>query len=192
MKNLLRKSIIFFYRHILGWKVIGRLPNIPKMIAVSEPHTSNLDVMFIIYISLLEGRYINWLVKEEARDWFFIGKYMEPLGAVFVNRSSPMKALKQIVNHIKERDEIILLFTPSGTRSYSDHWKEGFHFIARKSEIPILYASLDYGTKTITLSEPITPSKDIYKDIEDIRPFYEGVVARHPDKAGEIRILPKE
>ena len=48
---------------ILGWRVIGEVPNLKKIILIGAPHTSNWD--FVIAMATLLGLNIkmNWMAK---------------------------------------------------------------------------------------------------------------------------------
>lgn len=43
--RILRPLYIFIFEMILGWKVIGKKPEIKKFVTIVAPHTSNWDFM---------------------------------------------------------------------------------------------------------------------------------------------------
>ena len=51
---------------LLGWKIVGQLPNTPKGMIIGVPHTSNWDFFLAMGFMLAVGIRFNWLMKKEA------------------------------------------------------------------------------------------------------------------------------
>ena len=65
MKKLFSKLVF----KILGWKIVGSIPEIKKCVVISAPHTSNWDFLIgrcFAYILDIKPRY---LVKRELYIW---------------------------------------------------------------------------------------------------------------------------
>ncbi len=82
--------------------------------------------------------------------------------------------------------------TPEGTRSRSDYWKSGFLHIARKAEVPIVFASLDYQKKNLTFSEAILPSLPDDEIMGVAQVFYRDAKGLHPNNFGPVRLKSKD
>ena len=187
MRDWIFSPIVYFiFRVILGWKVEGDLPDVPKMICALAPHTASVDFFFIIYLAAHYHVTPNWIGKKELFEGFMATLYRYT-GGISVDREAPLKAMKQTIRYIKEADNIVLCIAPEGTRHYTDHWKKGFYFIARKTDMPIVFFKMDYKARTITAREALIPSGDIDADLELIKPFFEDAVGRFPEKAAPIR-----
>lgn len=180
-----------YFAVLKGWRVEGRLPDLPKYIIAAAPHTSNMDTVILVWIATRWRVKQNWLGKQELFETPIIGQLSREMGGIPVDRDSPIKAMKQTIAAIKERDEVILGIAPDGTRQKTDHWKKGFYYIAHKTGLPIIFVRVDYGTNCVTIREPFQPSGDMAADLDIIRPFYDGVVAHKPENASAIRVPPK-
>jgi 1-acyl-sn-glycerol-3-phosphate acyltransferase len=76
---------------------------------------------------------------------------------------------------------LILAVAPEGTRSTVDHWKTGFHSIARRAGVPVVAVTLDYGRRQIRIAEPFEVSDDATRDIAELQSFFSDSSGRHPD-----------
>jgi len=104
-----------FSLRILGWRVTGQLPDIPKFVIIGAPHTSNWDfVMFLALGFLLKGD-LRYMGKKELFRWSFDG-FFRWCGGVPVDRSKPQGLVEQTVQAIQEADYFQLVITPEGTR----------------------------------------------------------------------------
>ncbi len=115
----------------IGWDIRGRIPDdIKKAVLIVAPHTSFWD--FVI------GRIAFWhldhdiklLMKKEAFFWPF-GGLLRKLGGIPVNRQKNTRMVETIARMFDERDELILVITPEGTRAAVDKWRMGFYHIAQ-------------------------------------------------------------
>lgn len=176
----------FVFRWILGWKIEGELPDVPKMICAFSPHTTNADFFFIVYVASYFGVRPNWIGKKELFEGPF-GRFSYYTGGIPVDRDKPLKATKQIIKYIRNNEQFILCIAPEGTRHYVDHWKKGFYFIAQKTELPIVFFKVDYKTRQVTVRDAFYPTGDMDADLEIIKPFFDDAVGRHPERAAPIR-----
>ena len=80
------------------------------------------------------------------------------------------------------------MITPEGTRGESEFWKSGFYRIAQAAGVPILLARDDWETKDAELGAWVHPSGNVKADMDRIRSFYAGVVGRHPERQGPMRM----
>jgi len=48
------KWLALKFVNLIGWRVVGEMPDDPKMVIIAAPHTSNWDyVLFLFLLSLL-------------------------------------------------------------------------------------------------------------------------------------------
>jgi 1-acyl-sn-glycerol-3-phosphate acyltransferase len=194
MRNLLFKIFLYYpirfiFETLLGWRVAGTYPVEPKFIGVFAPHTHFFDFALMWYCAVATRRFPNWAGKMELFENPILGKIYRRLGGIPVDRDNPMTALKQMIRSVKQMDRLALLINPEGTRQYSDHWKQGFYFVANKTNTPLILIALDYGKKHVAFSEPFYTSGDIEKDMEIIRAFYADVRGKIPERVAPIRFL---
>lgn len=181
--------VYFIFRVILRWKVVGELPDTPKMICALAPHTTNSDFFFIVYLASYFRVTPNWIGKKELFEGF-LGKFSYYVGGIPVDRDSPLKAMKQVIKFVNQEENVLLCIAPEGTRHYTDHWKKGFYYIAQKADIPIVFFKMDYPKRTITIREAFFPTGDTNADMAVIRPFFDDAVGRHPERAAPVQFFP--
>jgi 1-acyl-sn-glycerol-3-phosphate acyltransferase len=79
-----------------------------------------------------------------------------------------------MVEKFRQRDELILLITPEGTRSRVTRWKTGFYHIACSAAVPILMVYVDGERRELGFAPLFQPTGDIDKDLPEIQAFYAG------------------
>ena len=106
-----------------------------------------------------------------------------------INRNNPNNnTVHQVVDYINNVDKCALVIAPEGRLRKVKYWRSGFYYIALGANMPIVPGALDYGTKTIRLTDEFYPSGDIAGDMAELRDFYEGVTARFPEKTSPVRV----
>ena len=88
---------------------------------------------------------------------------------------------EQLVERFNNSDELVLVITPEGTRKLVKRWKRGFHHIASAAHIPIVFAYVDYKTRTMGIGTTLYPTDDYQADLEIIKNFYRGMEGRNPE-----------
>ena len=111
---LQRLSLRFLSRR--GWRISGTLPNLPKMILLGAPHTSNWDFIYSMAFMYATGFSASWIGKESLFKWPFSGM-MRRLGGIPVNRRFPASFLRITLAKFRENEKFILAIAPEGTRS---------------------------------------------------------------------------
>ena len=175
------------YLRILGWRVQGGLPDLPKFVIVGAPHTSNWDfVMFLALAFILKGD-LRYMGKKELfyppYGWFF-----RWCGGVPVDRSRHQGLVEQTVQAIQEADRFQIVITPEGTRSKVGEWKMGFYHIAKEANIPVVVGYVDSRTKTCGIGPTFTLSDDMETDIKSIQAFFKDKVGINPRLTSELSI----
>ncbi|MCK5861202.1 MAG: 1-acyl-sn-glycerol-3-phosphate acyltransferase, partial [Candidatus Hydrogenedentes bacterium] len=126
-----------FLLKILGWKVKGEPPDVPKVVVVVAPHTSYWDYPLALLVSWHFRIKGAWFGKAEIFDWPLVGWIFPGTGGIPVYKDRHEGLVDQIVQAFQERDEIMLVLTPKGTRKKMEFWRSGFYRIALQSGAPI-------------------------------------------------------
>jgi 1-acyl-sn-glycerol-3-phosphate acyltransferase len=176
---------------LVGWKLTGEFPDIPKYVMIGAPHTSNWDFVFIMLLMFGKNVRFNWVGKDSLFKGPMGGLY-KSLGGVPVRRDERRNFVSQIVDEFNRRKELIIAISPEGTRSATRHWKTGFYYMAIGAGVPILMAYIDYPRKEIGVGPLFEPTGDINADFEIIRQFYKDKKGKYPDLHGEIELKPRD
>lgn len=164
---------------LVGWRLVGTIPNLPKMLLIGAPHTSNWDFILTIAAMFALGVKFSWMAKQSVFRWPIDG-FMRWLGGFPVNRSSSQGYVDQVVAEFNRRKQFLLAITPEGTRQKVTQWKTGFYHMALGAGVPILLVAFDFGNKAIRLGPLIVPSGDYAADLELIQGYYAGIRGRYP------------
>ncbi|GAB4517003.1 MAG: lysophospholipid acyltransferase family protein [Anaerolineae bacterium] len=175
---------------ISGWKLAGRVPNVPKAVLIGAPHTSNYDGLVTLMTSWVARRRIGWLIKAEwLRPPF--GWVLSRLGAIGIDRQQGFGFVEDAVQRFEQSETLFMAIAPEGTRRKSDHWKTGFYWIALQADVPIFLLAFNYEKKELQILTPaLKLSGDIKADMEEIWAHYEGIQGRFPDRVSDRRLRP--
>ncbi len=165
---------------LIGWHVEGDFPDVPKVIVVFAPHTTNRDWFIGVIMMYTLGVRVSWLAKKEL-FWWPLRIILYWLGGISVDRSSHHGLVDQAVDYFNNKEKIILAITPEGTRRKPAHWKTGFFYIARGADIPVLLMSLDYRKKCVTFGPVYTPGEDADEMIESMQSRLEQRVTNYSE-----------
>ncbi|GAB4455991.1 MAG: lysophospholipid acyltransferase family protein [Anaerolineales bacterium] len=171
-----------FLMRLAGWRVDGKLPDLPKFILIGAPHTSNWDFLLFLGVAFTLRADVRFMGKAELfrspLGWFF--RYC---GGYPVDRKKATGLVEQMVNAINAADQFILTITPEGTRSYVTDWKRGFYHIAKGAGIPIVFAAVDGRRKVVRIDpQPFSPTGDIEADMAVIKGKFAGFGGVKPHK----------
>lgn len=167
---------------LAGWSVEVGVPDYPKMIYCVAPHTSNWDFLLCELAIHSVGRTAGFLMKS---SWFFfpLGALFRALGGIPVERKNKKQSLTEIiVEKFRKERALRLAITPEGTRKGTRDWHTGFLRIARKADVPICLAALDYQSKRITATEIFIPTGDMEADMAAVKRFYRSYTGKFPDQ----------
>ena len=174
-----------------GWKVEGHIPDIPKFIVVSAPHTSNWDGIILVMAALVFRLRLRYLVKHTLMRPP-LGWVVRLTGGIPINRTARFNAVEQAVQAFNAVDRLALAISPEGTRKPVEYWKTGFYYIALGAGVPLALGYIDYRRRRTGIGPIIMPSGDIEADMEQMRAFYAPIAGRHPSRMSEMRIRPSE
>lgn len=164
---------------LIGWKIVGTLPNLNKYFIIVAPHTSNWDLIIGLLGRFAVGVKIHFLAKRQI-FFFPLGLFLKAIGGIPVDRSKKGNMVEQVVDLFESRENLVLGLTPEGTRSPVKRWKEGFYHIAQKAKLPIVMIGFDYSKKEIQVQEPFMPSGEMSADFVKIIAYFRTVKGFHP------------
>ncbi len=163
---------------LTGWRIEGAIPDLPKMVVIVAPHTSNWDFPTGLWVKLalrFGGRFVG---KHTLFHWP-LGVFMRWLGGVPVDRTAPGGFVGEAARAMRESDAMLLVIAPEGTRGPAE-WKSGFYRIAVDAGVPILLAAFDYPRKAVRFGPLVTPTGDYAADLALIRSHYRADMAKIP------------
>lgn len=166
---------------MMGWRLEGSLPDLPRFIIIGVPHTSNWDFVLAMAAVFALGIKMFWIGKHTLfRPGY--GWLMRRMGGIPVDRSQHHGMVEQLKDAFGRKDKLILCITPEGTRKKVTAWKTGFYHIAKGADVPIVTARLDLKKKVVYFQKPIYPSGNIDADMEKIRVLCEGSPEPHHER----------
>jgi 1-acyl-sn-glycerol-3-phosphate acyltransferase len=186
------RGLASFILKILGWRIENGLPDLPKYLVIAAPHTTNMDAVLFLCGALASHVRPLFTVKHTAFKPPFAG-IMRWLGAYPIDRTRSTNVVDQVVEMYNKSESVVFAITPEGTRKRTNYWKSGFYHMARKANVPLVLSYVDYKRKVVGARvEPLYPSGDIQKDIEEIAAFYAQFTPGVPENFGPVRVRPHE
>ncbi|MGH8873601.1 MAG: lysophospholipid acyltransferase family protein [Acidimicrobiia bacterium] len=170
-----------------GWRFIGEMPDLDKMIIIGAPHTSNWD--FILFLAAIRHWRISprFVGKHTLFRWPF-GWFFRKLGGIPVDRSRPGGMVGQVTEEFEEVEQMILVVAPEGTRKEAPFWKSGFVRIAAEAKVPILPAYIHFPRKEVVLGTLIDYEGDEKSLMDRLRSFYEAGEGKGGKGKGSVRL----
>lgn len=162
---------------ILGWKVLGELPQEKKFIMAIAPHTSNWD--FIIGVAVLFA--LNLRIKFLGKKSIFIWPFtiiLTQIGGIPIDRSERHGLVGKMVRYFKENEYFILALSPEGTRSKTKEWKSGFLHIAHQANVPVVPISFDFRKKEVNFLPATFIDNNIEHELSRFKHFFDNVCAK--------------
>ena len=181
MKFLSR--IVFW---ISGWKLnIGWPKDLKKAVLIAIPHTSNWDLLYARAAFFLMDIPVKFTIKKEVMVGP-LGWLIKALGGIAIDRKRVPGGRKQtyteaMTTMLKESEELVIMVTPEGTRSYAPKWKSGFYHIALGANVPIVIGYLDYKKKVAGIGPVIYPNGNMDEQIEEMKEFGRTVTPKYPE-----------
>lgn len=148
---------------LMGWRVEGEVPNLPKFVIAVAPHTSNWD--FVVGAAAMFA--LDLRLAFIGKHTLFRGPLdpvMRWMGGIPIDRASAQGVVYDSVEAFTRMERRILVIAPEGTRSRVPHFKSGFLRIARGASVPVLLAALDYEARCVRLGPAFEPGEDIEEE----------------------------
>ncbi|MCB2148326.1 MAG: lysophospholipid acyltransferase family protein [Deltaproteobacteria bacterium] len=173
-----------------GWKTEGRTPDFPRYVIIAAPHTSNWDFIFTLCLAFIYRLNAVIMMKDAWFRWP-LGPLFRWLGALPIDRSRANQVVAQSIAKFQQRDRLVLVVPPSGTRKRVLYWKTGFYHIANGAGVPIVLGFLDYRRKVGGFGPSVRPTGDIDADMAVVRAFYRDISGKYPLKESRQCIAPR-
>ena len=174
---LLLHQIARVLLRLIGWHMEGSLPDLPKMVLIAVPHTTNWDGLLLFLAMPYFRIRLRWMGKVSL-FWPPLGWLLRLLGGIPIDRKAPQGVVRQLVATFNDRERLALLITPEGTRKQVARWKTGFYYIAHQAGVPILLVYIDRARHTVGIGPVFYPSGDSEADLAQIQQFYIDKVGR--------------
>lgn len=185
--RLVSKTIM----RLVGWRVEGNLPDIPKFIIVGAPHTSNWDFVLFLGIIFHLKADVRYMGKAELfrppHGWFFYW-----CGGIPVDRKKSTGLVEQMVEAFNRSERLILVIAPEGTRHHVNEWKRGFYHIAKNAGLPIVMAKVDGKQKITHVGETFHLTDDTEADMQSIQNAFEGLEGINPKRKRKKKYITLE
>ena len=166
---------------LLGWRVEGQFPDLPKFVIIVAPHTSNWDFICALFCDLaldLEAAFL-------AKHTIFIGpfgRWLKSLGGIPVVRSASHNVVSDVAAEFARRDRMVLAIAPEGTRRKVETWKSGYWHIARAAGVPIVPVGLDFARRAAVVGPLYHPTESLEIDEAGFKRFFATITPKRPDR----------
>lgn len=168
-------ALEWFARSVLrlgGWRVIGTIPDVPRLVLIGAPHSSNWDGIWGFAAKAALGLEIKILGKDSLFRVPVLGWLLRRFGVIPVNRSAASGVVEQTARRFASADRLWVGLAPEGTRKPVEQWKTGFWKIARAADVPVLPVYFHYPERVIGFGEPFHLTDDMAADLQRIRAWY--------------------
>jgi 1-acyl-sn-glycerol-3-phosphate acyltransferase len=172
-----------FMMGIRGWRVEGTIPDVPRLVLIVAPHTSNWDFLTGLWVKLAMRMGARFVGKHTLFRWP-LGVFMRWLGGVPVDRSAPAGFVEETARVVREAERMTLVIAPEGTRKRTGQWKSGFYRIAVAAGVPIVLAGFDYPRKVVFFGPLFEPTGDYEKDLPLLQSHFRADMAWKPENYG--------
>jgi 1-acyl-sn-glycerol-3-phosphate acyltransferase len=179
--NAFTRTVARGLMRLTGWRFDGIFPDLPKMVVIVAPHTSNWDFFVGLMAMFALGFRGTFLGKHTLFRWP-LGIVMRWLGGIPVDRGSPHNVVEQVTAHFASRTAMMLALSPEGTRKKLAAWRTGFYHVAVGAGVAIVPVAFDFPHRTIRFFAPFRPTGDQDGDIARLRTFYRADMAYHPSQ----------
>jgi 1-acyl-sn-glycerol-3-phosphate acyltransferase len=179
-------SIFNFLFKKNGWRIENDFPSsINSCVILAGPHTSNWDTVYALS-SLHKLRDNSRFALKKELMFFPFGPFFKSVGAIAIDRK-PKKinrrvtAIDAMADLFKTNKNLGLMISPEGTRSPVTKWRSGFYYVAKKANVPMVCAYLNYKEKFAGIGPVFYPSEDLKTIMLKVQQFYATVPAKYPE-----------
>lgn len=178
--NRLTRATGQFLLRRMGWTIVGDWPEVPKLITIGAPHTSNWDLGLAMGMMLSWNLRLSWMMKKEAFVWP-LGLLWKRLGGIPIDRKAAQDVVAQTAEAFRQAEKLHLGITPEGTRSKVSGFRKGYLRMAYSADVPVFLVGVDAPNKRVVLDKFWPLSGDIEADNAAIETYYrntyQGIIA---------------
>lgn len=164
-----------------GWRMVGEFPDIPRLVLIGAPHSSNWDGIWGLAAKMALGVDVRILGKDSLFRVPVLGLVLRRFGVIPVDRATPQGVVGQAAALIRQSDKFWFGLAPEGTRRRVARWKPGFWRIARAAGVPILPVYFHYPDRVIGVGTLFHPGEDLEVDLQRLRAWYRPFKGKHHD-----------
>ena len=154
-----------------GWRMEGAFPDVPKLVLIGAPHSSNWDGFWGLAAKLALGLDLRILGKHQL-FWWPLSLLLRRLGIIAVDRGAAHGVTEQAATMIRAADRFWFGLAPEGTRKPVPRFKPGYWKIASGAGVPVLPAYFDYPRKVIGIGPLFHLGDDMAADTARIQRWY--------------------
>ena len=154
-----------------GWRVIGTFPDIPRLVLIAAPHSSNWDGIWGMAAKMALG-FDARILGKDSLFWWPLSVVLRRLGVIPLDRSKPQGVVEQSIELIRQSPQLWFALAPEGTRKPVQQWKAGFLKIAHGAGVPVLMAYFHYPERIIGIGALFHPTGDPKADMVAVRQWY--------------------
>ncbi len=181
----MKKLFAQFVFWIKGWKTsIQNLDVARKSVMIAAPHTSNWDLVYMLGVLWIHKIPVKFFIKDSYTKGIH-GGFFRWLGGIGINRKQTGNRVDISAQLFQEKEELIIIIPPEGTRKRVDKWKKGFYHIAKTANVPVSFGFLDYKDKIGGLGGYINLTDSFENDMEKIQEFYKTKTGKFPELYNE-------
>lgn len=156
---------------LMGWRVEGEIPDVPKFVIAVAPHTSNWDFVVGAAAMFALDLRLCFIGKHTLFRWPVAG-VMSWMGGIPVDRGASRGFVGEAVKAFASADARILAVAPQGTRTRGAPFRSGFLHIACGANVPVVLASLDYASQCLRLGPSFMPGEDVDAELARVEAFF--------------------
>gem|GEM_PF-312405 len=160
----LRKALAHVVMRVSRWTFTPGHPLPERCVVLGAPHTSNWDGFYMVVAMWALKRPFYFLVKKNLTDVPVIGRIVQAIGGIPVDRENPGHLVEQVIALAQSSETFVLVIAPKGTRSIRPYWKSGFYRIAQGANLPVVPGFIDGGQRRYGWGAPIELRGDQSKD----------------------------
>jgi 1-acyl-sn-glycerol-3-phosphate acyltransferase len=169
---------------VAGWRVEGNFPDCPKMMLIVAPHTSNWDFLVGLMAKFALRLECRFMAKASL-FWWPLGAFLRQMGGIAIDRAAADDVVMGSARAYRDRERLVLVITPEGTRARVERWKTGFHRIARAAAVPVVLVVFDYAARVVRLGPALPATADYDGDLAKIQSHISAAMAKHPERYGQ-------
>ena len=158
-----------------GWRMRGTFPDLPRLVLIGAPHSSNWDGVWGFAAKMALGLEIRILGKDTLFKVPVLGRLLHRFGVIPVDRSRASGVVGQAVAMFRDSERLWFGLAPEGTRKPVERWKTGFWKIAREAGVPVLPVYFHYPRRELVVAPLLELGTDMDADIARIRGWYRQV-----------------
>ena len=154
-----------------GWRVVGEIPDLPRLVLIAAPHSSNWDGIWGMATKMALGLDVRVLGKDSL-FWWPLSVVLRSLGVIALDRDNPRGVVEQAIDLLDRSPRLWFALAPEGTRKPVKEWKSGFLKIARGADVPVLMAYFHYPERIVGFGALLHPGDDPHADMAAVRAWY--------------------